>query len=995
MKTLLEICMFTVPTFVALLLTKGRNGKHEINFKQFMLYFILINTSVYCTSYLRGVKEISLQYTTYSYCIKWLAVGTIFAICYSIVMNYILKYLLRVKPEGVTQRDTWEQYLTLWQKLTGWRLFLFYALHYTILFFVLHHFMFASFADEEMSFLYRLDGVPQHFVRLSYISQLWRENIHTLLSGQGWAFPLYDFSQGPALMDTQMGVPQLLAVFWSSSQMDSFYTLYVLTIYYGIGLAFSVLGFYWKQKPMPVLIGAVSYTFSGIALFAGVRHPHFIVPMVLLPLLLVGVEKIICGERAWLFSVAVFLSLTTQWGVYFSCMQAVFVFLYVTVRFFDIYPTDRLRQVPLLMARLFVWGGIPVLLAAVSWLPALINILGVDRIGSSVDIALYYGKSYYKKFLENFILNPSSLGSWSYLGFSVLTLPAVLLLFFRRKREERALRILFLVSTVMLCIPAVAYVMSGFSNVSNRFCYCYALCTAAILMFMVPHLVCLTRQELGLVGAGIAVYFSLCYFCIEQNYFDSRPILLLAVAVLFLGFCHMAGVRRSVALLMCLLVTCFSVRYSAYWLYDAGQIDYVSEFVASGSESMEKGQYAALAKSQLIQQDTDFYRVSGNSIQRAELNYAFHYDLNGLSMFPYYGWSSSFVQWIHELEISHKGNKHMIYDLDSRTPLLTLSGVKYFADRESGNLVSPYGFEKVDSIKRGSTTDEILSNPNWLPIGYTYDHYTLRDTYDKLIALDKQEMQLSALLLDDTPTLAGLLEAEPVSIAQSIPYEITESNGLSWEDGTLKVKEANATLTLSFTGLPQTETYLRIVELHMNEIISVTTEQGVASGRFWEDGELYNNRQNTQSLYLGYSEDGLTTVTINFPTKSTGRLDDIQIWCQPMDHYAEQVSALGQETLQNVTTDWHSLRGEITVSSDKLLCLAIPYADGWTAYVDGQKTKLYQANTAFMAVELSPGTHTVELRYWMPGLTLGLVMSGIGMIGLVALLVIQRKRRRT
>ena len=148
-------------------------------------------------------------------------------------------------------------------------------------------------------------------------------------------------------------------------------------------------------------------------------------------------------------------------------------------------------------------------------------------------------------------------------------------------------------------------------------------------------------------------------------------------------------------------------------------------------------------------------------------------------------------------------------------------------------------------------------------------------------------------------------------------------------------------------------------------------------------------------MNLGYSEDGLTTVTIKFPSKDTCSLEGIEIWCQPMEQFKEQVAALGAEALQNIETDWHSMRGDITVSKDKLLCLAIPYADGWTAYVDGEETKLYQANTAFMAVELTAGSHTVELRYWMPGLTVGLIMSGAGLIALVVLITVSRRKKTT
>ncbi len=110
-----------------------------------------------------------------------------------------------------------------------------------------------------------------------------------------------------------------------------------------------------------------------------------------------------------------------------------------------------------------------------------------------------------------------------------------------------------------------------------------------------------------------------------------------------------------------------------------------------------------------------------------------------------------------------------------------------------------------------------------------------------------------------------------------------------------------------------------------------------------------------------------------------------------MDNYAAQVAKLGEETLQNVTTDWRSLKGTISVKKDKFLCVALPWLRGWSAYVDGKEVKLYRANTGLMGVELSAGEHNVELRYWLPGLTIGLILSGIGLCCLVFIATSSRR----
>ena len=891
-------------------------------------------------------------------------------------------------------------YRSLWRRLTGWRLFLFYAVHYTLLFAAIQHVIFSPFAELGRSFMWYVDAVPQHYARLVYIRQLWRESVQRLLAGEGWHLPLYDFRENLALMDTQMGLPQFLAVFWPSDRLDGFYNLYVRSNYYWMGLTFSAFGFYWKQKPLPVLTGAVSYAFCAMALFAGVRHPHFAVPMVLLPVLLIGSERVLRGERAFMFTVSVFLSLTTQNGIYFSCMQAILVLLYIAVRFADVCAGNRLRGALLLTGRLAAWGGTAVLLAAPSWLPALIGILGSDRVGNTVtllDNMVRYTSDYYTRFFGQFVISPRTVGYWTYLGFSVLTLPALALLFVRRRREERSLRALFVALSVMLFIPGVGYVMSGFSNVSNRWCFGYAFCAAAILMFMTQKLPSLTKKERRGTLVLVAAY-GLVAVCAGVHFgsFDMRAIALLLAATALMAACRALGLRGERLTLVALAITCLSVVYTGYQLYDEREGNYANEFLTDASSRIEAGQYASMAQSAVIAGDDGFFRVTGDRISTDEMNMAFHYGLNGVSAYPYYGWSGAYLDWVSELEMPRLGARQLVYGRTPNASALALGGVRYYASRVGATMPRPYGFAEADSVVNGGARDVILLNENAPGIGYTYDRYMTREGYDALVSVEKQEAQLSAVLLEEAPTLAGLAAVQPQTTAQRIPCEVADMDGVTWEDGLLIVKKRDATMTLTFAGLPRSETYLRIVD-HVSfagDFWEITVGSGDVSmqAAFYPEDDVYTHGQHSQTFNLGYSEDGLTQATITFPFESAWGLADVEIWCQPMERFAAQTAALAKEALQSVVTDWHSLRGEITVSGDRMLVLAIPYAKGWTAYVDGEKAKLYQANTAFMAVELTEGTHEVELRYSLPGMRAGMAMSAAGVVGLCALVFAARRR---
>lgn len=103
MKVILRIGMFIIPAFFALFLTKDNKENRWTRFIQFILYFIFVNASVaFCIALFRGgVDAISFQYMTYSYCVKWFAIGMAFAVFYSIGMNYIWKYRHQIKTNSI------------------------------------------------------------------------------------------------------------------------------------------------------------------------------------------------------------------------------------------------------------------------------------------------------------------------------------------------------------------------------------------------------------------------------------------------------------------------------------------------------------------------------------------------------------------------------------------------------------------------------------------------------------------------------------------------------------------------------------------------------------------------------------------------------------------------------------------------------------------------------------------------------------------------------
>ncbi|MFZ1656853.1 MAG: YfhO family protein, partial [Lactococcus raffinolactis] len=56
---------------------------------------------------------------------------------------------------------------------------------------------------------------------------------------------------------------------------------------------------------------------------------------------------------------------------------------------------------------------------------------------------------------------------------------------------------------------------------------------------------------------------------------------------------------------------------------------------------------------------------------------------------------------------------------------------------------------------------------------------------------------------------------------------------------------------------------------------------------------------------------------------------------------------------------------------------------GWAAKVDGKSVKIKQAQTGFMTVPISKGTHTVKLTFIPQGLKLGSLCFALALISFI------------
>ena len=89
-----------------------------------------------------------------------------------------------------------------------------------------------------------------------------------------------------------------------------------------------------------------------------------------------------------------------------------------------------------------------------------------------------------------------------------------------------------------------------------------------------------------------------------------------------------------------------------------------------------------------------------------------------------------------------------------------------------------------------------------------------------------------------------------------------------------------------------------------------------------------------------------------------------------------------------------NIKVEAECNEDGYVYVAIPCDEGWTAYVDGEKTDIQKADIGFSAVRVEAGKHEIVFKYRTPKLMVSAIISIAGLVLFVVLTVYLKKTKK-
>ena len=126
---------------------------------------------------------------------------------------------------------------------------------------------------------------------------------------------------------------------------------------------------------------------------------------------------------------------------------------------------------------------------------------------------------------------------------------------------------------------------------------------------------------------------------------------------------------------------------------------------------------------------------------------------------------------------------------------------------------------------------------------------------------------------------------------------------------------------------------------------------------------------------LGYTEKQQTfNISVSFPGNSQVSFESPTFYRLDTQALTEAIQKIKEQPVE-VSTSKNKVFATYEVKQDTSIFFTIPYDKGWSAYQDGKKLEIKQAQTGFMKVDVPKGKGTITLSFIPNGFVIGAACS--------------------
>ncbi len=278
----------------------------------------------------------------------------------------------------------------------------------------------------------------------------------------------------------------------------------------------------------------------------------------------------------------------------------------------------------------------------------------------------------------------------------------------------------------------------------------------------------------------------------------------------------------------------------------------------------------------------------------------------------------------------------------------SLFGIQY---NISDSPIDKYGFK--DIYQKDNLT--LYENQFSLPIAFA-SQFVYNDVKFNEHTLDNQASFLNQLANVDFDYFSPILyeKTENTDDLISVTSSSNEDAAIQYQ---IEVPE-NSQVYLSFTNLHFSNDKQKKVDILVNSEKKTFTTDNAFS--------FFN---------LGYTKEKKTfNINVSFPGNSQVSFESPTFYRLDTQTLTEAIQKIKEQPV-TVSTSKNKVFATYDVQQDTSIFFTIPYDKGWSAYQDGKKIEIKQAQTGFMKVDVPKGKGTITLSFIPNGFITGAICS--------------------
>ena len=799
-----------------------------------------------------------------------------------------------------------------------------------------------------------IDWANQHIVLPEYFRNLFYSN--------GKIIPSFAFNLGMGQNIFNYSYYGLLSPIILLSYLLPFIPMYIYMPAISIIMYFtSIIMFYlWiknKYNTKIAYISSLIFTLNAPFAYHFHRHLMFVIYM---PFMIGALKSVDLyfekGKKIPLIIYTILLILTSY---YFSVPGIITIGIYTI---YKILKTNKTNFTKLKNVIFFVTTAI--LITGVLLLPtayALIN----GRIETLTSLKL--------TFLD--LINPiknysytfyNSYYSW---GITFIYIIAIINGLLSKKKEQIFLSI---ITTLFIIFPLSSYILNGFMYIDGK---CF-----------IPFLPLAILQISELI----------------KNIFDNKlklkkmlPYILLSGAILIyfaLGKNNIYLLLTDIMLILISLYLCTKKQNNILLYITIVGVSLASLIASSTSESYMKisdiKNINSTSYEELISKinDKNIYRTSNEEYILYNPNKI--YDINENITTTYSSLSNkyymSFIRNIFQNEVINRDNTTVTQT--SNVLFNIYSGTKYLIS--SGN--AEIGYTEIENIDG----TKLYVNENVLPIAYASNKIMSEREFNTLEYPYTIDALLNYIIVDKS--LDNVYKSNINEYKNG--YKIKEINNLTYnEENGHYIIDANKNANLKIKLNSKIQNKVLIISFNMNKAkegfacssdITINNIKNALSCSNWK----YNNNNNTFEYVLS-SNNVIDTLNIEL-TKGTFDINDIKIYTMDYNKVSSIKNNVDEMIINKAKIEDNHISGEINVKEDGYLKITIPYDKGFKLYVDGKRVGKVLTDKTFLGLEITKGTHKIDIKYTPPLLKAGAITSLIGIFLLINIIVYPKTKNK-